>query len=122
MRHSFQKSQVRNRNIAKPDHWFRIAIGGCKVEPMCDPVGAFAAHGREDRAYSRVTQRFVEVGKPVLILAGQVVTVSVKSVRSYFDNKAPAFYNPSTFGHALPLGCAGRGNKPDAIPSPQPRR
>ena len=80
------KSQVQNCDVAESNQRLRIANGGLKIECMGNPVGAFSTTGAEDGAHTWVPESIVDVGKPVLIAAGQKVTMLVENMSAKLDS------------------------------------
>src|SRR5262249_971922 len=63
------EGQVQDRDVTVPNQRLRIAPCGGKVERMRNPVSTLPTCCRKDGAHPGITQRIVQVGKPILIFA-----------------------------------------------------
>jgi hypothetical protein len=88
-----------------------LGILSRRVEAISDAVRTFPASRAEDSADARVTQGFVNVGQPILIATGQIVTHCVECVDANLDGQSPSCENLSTACEHLSLGCARGGTR-----------
>jgi hypothetical protein len=85
---------------------------------MRDAVRTLSTGGAEDSAHAGVPQGLVDVGKPILIAAGQKMAISVENMSATFDLQTPAFQNPGAAIDPLSIGCTRWRHEPHPIAWP----
>src|SRR5690349_20120970 len=82
------EGKQQRRDVAEADDEFRVAPDSFEVESISNAVGALASARGKDGADFRVVERCVQVGKTVVVRAGQKGQL-VEGVLAEIDAKPP---------------------------------